>query len=88
MRRHYVVLYPDRVSAARSQLLEVAALIEQAREVDPECIAELRRLLTSGCDSPLYNREIHPSEMTTALYFLRSRLRDAADAPPPDSYPS
>ncbi|MGZ4168963.1 MAG: hypothetical protein ACXVE4_11365 [Solirubrobacteraceae bacterium] len=73
----------QRVGAVRAELLEVAALLEQAPRVDPDCIAELLRLLTSGCDSPLFNPEIHPSELKATLYFLRSRLADHPRDPGP-----
>ncbi len=70
------------MDAVREELLELAALIDQAHDVDPECLAEVRRLLMHGCDSPLYNPDIHPSEMAAALYFLRSRLREANSSSP------
>jgi hypothetical protein len=86
VRRRYVYLLVDRVADARDDILEVADLIEQAATADPSCLAEVRRLLTSGCDSALYNPDIHVSELHVGLYFLRCRLRDAADgshhAPP------
>ncbi|MGZ4192875.1 MAG: hypothetical protein ACXVRW_10530 [Solirubrobacteraceae bacterium] len=71
------------MGAVRAELLEVAALLEQAPRVDPDCIAELLRLLTSGFDSPLFNSEIHPSELKATLYFLRSRLADHPRDPGP-----
>jgi hypothetical protein len=86
LRRHYVLHQQDRVAAVRDELLELAALIEQARDIDPECLVEVRRLLTSGCDSPLYNPDIHPSEMLAALYFMRSRLREMAESSQRDGY--
>ncbi|HEY2319178.1 MAG TPA: hypothetical protein VGH67_12825 [Solirubrobacteraceae bacterium] len=75
MRRHHVLLRQDRVATVRGELLELAALLEQAGIVDPDCWIEVRRLITSGCDSPLFNAEIHPSELRATLYFLHSRLR-------------
>jgi hypothetical protein len=78
IRRRYTYLLPDRVSATRAQLLEFADLIERSPSVDPHCLAELRTLLTSGCDSPLCNEDIHVSELHARLYFLQSRLQDSA----------
>ncbi len=82
LRRRYVLYQHDRVDAVRSELLELAALLEQAHDIDPDTLADVRRLLTSGCDSPLYNPDVHPSEMLAALYFLRSRLREAPASSP------
>jgi hypothetical protein len=79
VRRRHVFLLVDRVADARDDLLEVADLIEQAATADPSCLAEVRRLLTSGCDRPLYNPDIHVSELHADLYFLRCRLQDSAD---------
>jgi hypothetical protein len=86
LRRRAVLYQHDRVDAVRTELLELAALIEQARDIDPACLAEVRRLLTSGCESPLYNPDIHPSEMLAALYFLRSRLSERPESSGRDRY--
>ncbi len=86
VRRRYVLYQHHRVDAVRSELLELAALLEQAHDIDPETLADVRRLVTSGCDSPLYNPDLHPSEMVAALYFLRSRLREAPAPPPRDGH--
>ena len=74
-----MLLLVDRVADVRDDLLEVADLIEQAATADPSCLAEVRRLLTSGCDSALYNPDIHVSELHASMYFLRCRLQDMAD---------
>jgi hypothetical protein len=74
LRRRSVLLRADRVAAVRAELLELALLVELAKAIDPDCWRELNRLLTSGCDSPLYNPEIHMSELRATLFFLRSRL--------------
>jgi hypothetical protein len=37
-------------------------------------MAELHSLLADGCDSPLYNSEIHVSELRATLYWVRARL--------------
>lgn len=42
------------------------------------CLA-LHRLLTDGCASPLYNCEVHPSELRATLYYVRSRLGARTD---------
>jgi hypothetical protein len=67
-------LLHDRVAAVRTDLLRIAALLEQAHDPDPACVAELRKLLADGCDSPLYNEELHISELYATLHFVRSRL--------------
>ncbi len=74
-----MLLLVGRVAEVRDDLLEVADLIERAATADPSCLAEVRRLLTSGCDSALYNPDIHVSELHASMYFLRCRLQDAAD---------
>jgi len=63
-----------RVAAVRTDLLEIAALLERAHDPNPACVAALRNLLANGCDSPLYNPDIHPSELHATLYYLRSSL--------------
>ena len=80
LRRLDVLLY-DRVPPVRGDLLEIAALLECAIEPDPGCVSALRRLLTDGCESPLYNVDVHPSEPRATLYHLRSRLAAACARP-------
>jgi hypothetical protein len=63
-----------RAAAVRTELLEIAALLERAHDPDPACVAELRRLLANGCDSPLYNSDIHVSELHATLHHVRARL--------------
>lgn len=62
----------------RSDLIELADLLERADDPDPECVATLRELLRNGCDSPLYNADLHISELRARLYFARRRLRAEA----------
>jgi hypothetical protein len=73
-RRRLEVLLGDRVQLVRSDLLEIAALLERAAEPDPECVRTLHRLLTDGCESPLYNPDVHPSELRATLYYVRAGL--------------
>jgi hypothetical protein len=63
-----------RAAAVRTDLLELAVLLERARDPDPACIAELHRLLANGCDSPLYNADIHVSELHATLHYVRAGL--------------
>jgi hypothetical protein len=74
LRRRFDVLLHDRVREVRGDLLEIALLLAVADDPDPECAAELRRLVRDGCDSPLYNPEVHPSELRATLHYIRSRL--------------
>jgi hypothetical protein len=37
-------------------------------------LTTLHRLLTDGCESPLYNRDVHPSELRATIFYVRSRL--------------
>lgn len=73
-RRRFEVLLDDRVQLVRDDLLEIAALLERASDPDVGCVTALQRLLTDGCESPLYNPAIHPSELRATLYYLHARL--------------
>jgi hypothetical protein len=73
VRRRQVLLH-YRVAAVRTDLLELAATLERADKPDPACIAELHNLLANGCDSPLYNSDIHVSELRATLHHVRARL--------------
>jgi hypothetical protein len=68
------VLLHDRVALVRADLLEIAELLEQAPDAEPRCVTELHRLLTDGCESPLFNPDVHPSELRTSVYYVHSRL--------------
>jgi hypothetical protein len=58
----------------RSELLEIAAILEHALNPDPACIGDLQELLANGCDSPLYNADIHVSELQSTLHYIRASL--------------
>jgi hypothetical protein len=74
-------LLPYRTAGVRSALLEIAALLEQARDPDPACIQEIHQLLTDG-NSPLYHPSVHISELYATLYYLRAGLlRERAAGP-------
>ena len=45
---------------------------------DRRVIPVTRRLLADGLQSPLFNRDVHPSELLATLYFIRLRLVDDA----------
>jgi hypothetical protein len=72
--RRFEALLHERVALVRGDLLEIAALLEHEIDPDPGCVVALHRLLADGCTSPLYNPEIHPSELRYTLYYVRSRL--------------
>jgi hypothetical protein len=63
-----------RAAAVRSELLEIAAMLERTDGPDPASIAALHELLANGCDSPLYNPEVHVSELRATLYGVRTGL--------------
>jgi hypothetical protein len=63
-----------RVSAVRADLLEIAANLEHTQRPDPARVTALRELLANGCDSPLYNADIHISELYSTLDYVRSGL--------------
>jgi hypothetical protein len=68
------VLLLDRVAAVRGDLLDIAAMLENAEDPDVACVADLHQLLTDGCSSPLYNASVHPSELRAILYYARAAL--------------
>ena len=76
-RRRELLLY-ERVDAVRGDLLAIADLLEAAYDPDPECVGALHELLRDGCRSPLYNVDIHPSELRMTCYYARSRLESGA----------
>jgi hypothetical protein len=63
-----------RVAAVRTDLLEIAAILEHAHDPDPTSVAALHELLANGCDSPLYNADIHVSELHATLHYARAGL--------------
>jgi hypothetical protein len=79
------VLLHGRAAAVRTALLEIADLIEQAADPDPACCAEVWALLRDGCESPLYNPEVHESELLATLYYVRKGLLASARRVPPAS---
>jgi hypothetical protein len=72
--RRRELLLVHRAGAVRADLLALASAIEHTPEPDPEAVRTLLRLLTDGCDSPLYNERIHPSELLATLYYARRRI--------------
>jgi hypothetical protein len=68
------LLLEDRVAGVRADLLEIAAMLEWAGDPDPTCVAELHRLLRDGCESPLYNRDVHISELRAIVYYAKQAL--------------
>ena len=81
LRRRFEVLLHDRVQEVRGDLLGIARRLEVTDDLDPECARELDRLLRDGCDSPLYNPDIHPSELRATLYHVRLRLEPLNQRP-------
>jgi hypothetical protein len=68
------LLLCDRIASVRSDLLEIAAMLESTHDPEPMCVATLRNLLSNGCESPLCNPEVHISELRATLYYVRSQL--------------
>jgi hypothetical protein len=76
-RRRHELLLISRAAAARTALLEVAALVRCSTDPSPECMAELHTLLTSGCDSPLYNPDVPAQQLVAILDRARATLATA-----------
>jgi hypothetical protein len=74
IRRRYDVLLHYRAAAVRTDLLEIAALLERTQTPNPECVATLHHLLASGCDSALYNPRVPVSELRATLDNVRAAL--------------
>jgi len=74
IRRRREPLLHYRAAAVRTDLLEIAAILEHTQTPDPASIATLYKLLINGCDSPLYNRETHISELHATLDYVGARL--------------
>ena len=63
-----------RVAAVRTELLQIAATLEHTHNPEPARMTALHHLLANGCDSPLYNADIHISELHATLHYIRSGL--------------
>ena len=72
-RRRQTLLH-HRVGAVRGELLEIAAVLERTQDPNPTSLTELHQLLANGCDSPLYNLDIHISELHATVHYLRAGL--------------
>ncbi len=80
--RRRELLLLDRVAEIRADLLHLAALLEGANAPDPGWVGELSTLLCDGCRSPLYNPDVHESELRATVHHLRTRLADRSPASP------
>lgn len=80
--RRREALLPYRVAAVRTDLLELAVLLERARELDPACMAALHDLLANGCDSGLYNANVPVDELHTTIERVRAGLKSQPQAYP------
>jgi hypothetical protein len=63
-----------RAAAVRTDLLEIAAILEHTHSPDPARVGALHDVLANGCDSPLYNADIHISELLATLDYVRRGL--------------
>jgi hypothetical protein len=68
-----------RAAAVRTELLELAAILEHAHDPDPASVAALCDLLADSRGSPLYNPNIPAADLDEALRRIRTGL---ANAPP------
>jgi hypothetical protein len=59
-----------------SRLRPLIDLPRRARDAPPSGGRDARRV--AGLQSPLFNRDVHPSELLATLYFVRLRLIDDA----------
>jgi hypothetical protein len=75
------VLLCGRAASVRRLLLEVAALLQTVAVPTPEILGPLERLLRDGCHSPLYNPDVHQSELDATLYHARAALHQGSPRP-------
>jgi hypothetical protein len=80
LRRHREALLQYRAAAVRTELLELAVILEHAHGPDRATVAALRDLLCNGCDSPLYNADIPAAELDEALQRIRAGFTNARPA--------
>jgi len=74
IRRRHDVLLHYRAAAVRTDLLEIAAMLERAHDAEPQCVTALHDLLAHIGDSPLYDSKIPFCELETTLDYIRSGL--------------
>jgi hypothetical protein len=65
------VLLQDRAAAVSDGLLEIALVLKHADDLDASWVFAIHKLLTDECESPLYNRDLHMSELRATLLYLR-----------------
>jgi len=68
------LLLRDRAAGVCSDLLEIAGSLERTDDPDREAVEALLELLRNGCNSPLYNADVHESELRATLYYARAAL--------------
>jgi hypothetical protein len=72
-RQPYDLLLCARAAAVRTELIEIAARLEQAQHPDPARVAAVRELLRDGT-SPLYHPGVPACELRATLDYVRSGL--------------
>jgi hypothetical protein len=68
------LLLRDRAAAVCGDLLEIADSLERTDDPDRQAVEALLELLRNGCNSPLYNANVHESELRATLYYARAAL--------------
>jgi hypothetical protein len=66
-----------RTAAVRTELLELAAILEHTAEPDPASVTALCDLLADSRGSPLYNPSIPAARLDEALQRIRAGLANA-----------
>ena len=73
--RRQSVLLHYRAAAVRTQMLQIAATLERARDPDPECMTLLQSLLANDSgNSPLHNRHVPAADLEATLRRIRAGL--------------
>ena len=72
-RQPYDFLLRARAAAVRTELIEIAARLEQGQHPDPARVVAVRELLRDG-NSPLYHPGVPACELRATLDYVRSGL--------------
>jgi hypothetical protein len=78
--RGHEALQCDRVRSVRRQLRDIALLLERSTDPDPRAVAELHRLSSDACESPLFNAAVYESELRAMLHTPAEQSRPASSS--------
>ncbi|MGD0456063.1 MAG: hypothetical protein ABSB69_20960 [Solirubrobacteraceae bacterium] len=72
---HFGLAAPARLDACAGELCDVARQLHDRRtDIAPTSAAACRRLLGRAAESPLYNEDLPPEDLTAALYRIKAGI--------------